>query len=181
MSGKLSRVSPRKIAANRQNALKSTGPKTPQGKVYSRTNSLKHGLFARHWVDFAVLGEDPQEYEKLLYDFCDQYQPIGRTEELEVERIVLCWWRLKRAWRYENAVIHIGVRDFARQEIAYQEEYLQQLEREGAAILLELRNAKNTIELTGGRCRRISNQEYSRSIRSLNPFGRDSSEMSMKI
>jgi hypothetical protein len=126
-------------------------------------------------------GEDPQEYEKLLNDFWDQYQPIGRAEELEVERIVLCWWRLKRAWRYENAVIHIGVRDFARQEIAYQEEYLQQLEREGAAILLELRNAKNTIELTGGRCRRISNQEYSRSIRSLNPFGRDSSEMSMKI
>jgi hypothetical protein len=150
MSGKLSRVSPRKIAANRQNALKSTGPKTPRGKTYSRRNALTHGLFARHWVDFAVLDEDPQEYEKLLNDFCDQYQPIGRAEELEVERIVLCWWRLKRAWRHENAVIHIGVRDFARQEIAYQEEYLQKLETEGAAILLELRNAKNTIELTGG-------------------------------
>jgi hypothetical protein len=57
MSGKLSRVSPRKVAANRQNALKSTGPKTPQGKVYSRRNSLKHGLFARNWVDCAVPGK----------------------------------------------------------------------------------------------------------------------------
>ncbi len=46
MPGKLFRISPRKIAANRQNALKSTGPKTPQGKAYSRTNALKHGLFA---------------------------------------------------------------------------------------------------------------------------------------
>jgi hypothetical protein len=97
MSGKLSYVSPRKIAANRQNALKSTGPKTPQGKAYSRRNALTHGLFARDWSDFAVLGEDSREYEKLLSDLWDQYQPIGRAEELDVERIALCWWRLKRA------------------------------------------------------------------------------------
>ncbi len=117
MSEKLANVSSRKIAANRQNALKSTGPKTPRGKVYSRRNALKHGLFARHWSDFVTLKEDPQEYEKLLNDFCDQYQPIGRAEELEVERITLCWWRLKRGSRYENAECHIRVRDFARQEI----------------------------------------------------------------
>lgn len=150
MSGKLSYVSPRKIAANRQNALKSTGPKTPQGKAYSRQNALTHGLFARDWSDFAALGEDSREYEKLLSDLWDQYQPIGRAEELDVERIALCWWRLKRAWRYENAASHIGVRDFARQEIAYQEEYLQKLRTEQGAMLLELRNAKKAIELTGG-------------------------------
>jgi hypothetical protein len=150
MSGKLSYVSPRKIAANRQNALKSTGPKTPQGKAYSQRNALKHGLFARDWWDFVTLGEDPEEYEKLLNDLRDQYQPIGRAEELDVERIALCWWRLKRAWRYENAASHIGVRDFARQEIAYQEEYLQKLRTEQGAMLLELRNAKNALELTGG-------------------------------
>jgi hypothetical protein len=150
MSGKLSYVSPRKIAANRQNALKSTGPKTPRGKAYSRRNALKHGLFSRDWSDFAVLGEDSREYEKLLGDLWDQYQPIGRAEELDVERIALCWWRLKRAWRYENAASHIGIRDFAGQEIAYQEEYLQKLRTEQGAMLLELRNAKKAIELTGG-------------------------------
>jgi hypothetical protein len=150
MSGKLSRVSPRKIAANGQNALKSTGPKTPQGKAYSRRNALKHGLFARHWSDFVVLGEDSREYEKLLSDLWDQYQPIARAEELEVELIAHCWWRLKRASRYENAVCHIAIRDFGRQEIAYQAEHLQKQQREQGAILLELRNAKNAIELTGG-------------------------------
>src|SRR5579862_1552705 len=39
-------VSARKVNANRQNAQKSTGPRTPRGKAHSRANSLKHGLFA---------------------------------------------------------------------------------------------------------------------------------------
>ena len=39
-------VSERKLQANRENAKKSTGPKTVRGKAYSRRNALKHGLLA---------------------------------------------------------------------------------------------------------------------------------------
>jgi len=39
-------VSLRKLQANRQNALRSTGPRTARGREYSRRNALKHGLFA---------------------------------------------------------------------------------------------------------------------------------------
>jgi len=66
-------LSEKKLKANRENAKKSTGPRTARGKANSRRNALKHGLFARHWSDFGVLGEDQREYEKLLNDFCDQY------------------------------------------------------------------------------------------------------------
>src|SRR4029077_14045555 len=38
----------------------------------------------------------------------DCQKPIGKAEELEVERIAICWWRLKRAWRYENSEILFG-------------------------------------------------------------------------
>lgn len=92
-------VSIRKIEANRRNALKSTGPKTLKGKVDSARNAVKHGLFSRQVMDFVSHGEDPTEYEETLNGLRAKYQPLGTAEELEVERIGLCWWRFKRAWR----------------------------------------------------------------------------------
>ena len=37
-------------AANRQNTQKSTGPKTPEGKVVVALNVMKHGLLSRHML-----------------------------------------------------------------------------------------------------------------------------------
>jgi hypothetical protein len=37
----------RQIAANRLNALKSTGPRSPAGKTRSRNNAVRHGLTLR--------------------------------------------------------------------------------------------------------------------------------------
>lgn len=38
------------ILANRRNAQKSTGPRTPQGKAAVSQNAVKHGLLARQDV-----------------------------------------------------------------------------------------------------------------------------------
>jgi len=115
-------VSIRKVEANRQNALKSTGPKTPRGKAYSARNAIKHGLFSGQIMDFISHGEDPTEYEEILNGLRAKYEPMGTAEELEVERIALCWWRLKRAWRYENAMNRVALRDLGRRELAEQAE-----------------------------------------------------------
>lgn len=106
-------TSQQKLNANRENAQKSTGPKTPRGKSYSRKNAIQHGLFVRNLEDFFAMGESREEYNSLFGDLYDQYQPIGRAEELEVEYIAVCWWRLRRASRYENAVAHKGIIDNA--------------------------------------------------------------------
>ncbi len=48
-------TSDKQTRANRRNALMSTGPKTPQGKVAARQNALRHGLLAAQML---VPGED---------------------------------------------------------------------------------------------------------------------------
>jgi hypothetical protein len=143
---KLAKISDRKLKANRENAKKSTGPKTPRGKAFSGRNALKHGLFVRHITDFEALSENPQEYEDLLNGLWDQYQPVGRAEEIEVERFALCCWRLKRAWRYENAVNLAARRDFVRAELADQKPYCEERDKEEEAVILQLQSAKKELE-----------------------------------
>jgi hypothetical protein len=97
-------VSARKSEANRQNALRSTGPRTARGKAKSRGNALKHGFFARDFFTyFAVQRENPQEFQDLVARLRADWKPVGRLEELEVEHIAVCWWKRLRLWRYENA------------------------------------------------------------------------------
>jgi len=40
-------TSPARVAANRSNAQKSTGPRTSEGKARSRWNAVQHGLLAK--------------------------------------------------------------------------------------------------------------------------------------
>lgn len=57
----------KQIAANRRNALKSTGPRTPEGKARSRWNALKHGILAKAVVAppyrVSVCGRENTELE----------------------------------------------------------------------------------------------------------------------
>jgi hypothetical protein len=106
-------------------------------------------LFVSHRTDFVALDENPQEYEDLLNGLWGQHQPVGKGEEVEVERIALCYWRQKRAWRHENAVNLVARRDFVRRELAEQEEYCKERDKEEEAVILQLQSAKKELDDTG--------------------------------
>ena len=55
-------TSEKKAEANRRNALKSTGPKTPEGKAAVRLNALKHGLRSE---EVLLPGEDGEALTEL--------------------------------------------------------------------------------------------------------------------
>ncbi len=76
-------VSLKKIEANRRNALRSTGPKTPAGKARVRLNALTHGLLSREIV---LPDEDQVALAQLARRLRVDLQPIGEREELLAER-----------------------------------------------------------------------------------------------
>ena len=100
------RVSERQLAANRANALRSTGPQTPEGKAASARNALKHGILSKAVIPPALEKyESRQEYDALLASFVESLAPEGVAEEMLVERIATSYWRLGRYLRAEAAAI----------------------------------------------------------------------------
>lgn len=95
-------ISQEKLEANRRNAQNSTGPKTPEGKARSSRNALKHGLLAKCIV---LREDDPHEnaldFEQLLESLAADLRPEGASEQILVEQLATCYWRLRRAYRFE--------------------------------------------------------------------------------
>jgi hypothetical protein len=103
----------RQIAANRQNALRSTGPRTPEGKAAVRFNAAKHCLLA----EAALLpDENPEDLRRVRDAIWKELEPQGELEAMEVDRVVSCFWRLRRVVKVEAGLFvreHYG--EIARQ------------------------------------------------------------------
>jgi hypothetical protein len=90
-------MTPARLAANRENALKSTGPTTPEGKAISSQNRLKHGL-ARHNGRFAVLPtEDAFAFAELLSNYLNEHEPTTQTEVDLIHTMAESLWLRNRA------------------------------------------------------------------------------------
>src|SRR5215211_1634018 len=94
-------TSEKQSQANRRNALKSTGPKTPEGKAAVRHNALRHGLLSR---DVLLPGEDEDALRELGERLWNELQPVGALESLLVIRVISSTWRLQRLGRVEAGI-----------------------------------------------------------------------------
>jgi hypothetical protein len=91
---------PAQVTANQQNAHKSTGPKTLEGKAAASKNSTKHGLSSA----FAVLThEDQDEFDTLLINLREEHLPSTEHQAFLVEQLAKTQWLLARAQRLEAA------------------------------------------------------------------------------
>ncbi|MBU2533383.1 MAG: hypothetical protein KKB37_11625 [Alphaproteobacteria bacterium] len=98
----MTKVASRKqIDANRLNAQKSTGPRTPAGKALSRANACKHGLTAERVL---LPGESAEAFEAFCSEIRAYLSPEGPLEEQLVERAVSLMWRLQRVPEFEAAL-----------------------------------------------------------------------------
>ncbi len=92
----------KQIEANRLNALKSTGPKTPEGKAATKLNALRHGLRARTVV---LPAEKSEDFHQLCNDLEAEWQPQSRTEHFYLEQMPVSQWKLARVEIAEKSIL----------------------------------------------------------------------------
>jgi len=96
-------ATPAQIAANRENAQHSTGPRSQAGKLRAAKNASRHWLTSEAMV--ALPGESADELRQLADDLREELAPETALEAVLVQRIVSAVWRLRRACIYENGVL----------------------------------------------------------------------------
>src|SRR5215212_2330967 len=94
-------TSEKKAEADRRNALKSTGPKTPEGKAAVSLNALTHGLLSQ---EILLPTEDQEALRELDERLRNELQPAGELENLLLDRIIAAYWRLLRVGRVEAGI-----------------------------------------------------------------------------
>ena len=87
----------------RENATKSTGPRTLAGKTRSSRNATRHGLTARAVVLPSV--ESADDWAAHRDAIMASLSPMGALEAELAERVAVLTWRLRRATGAETAVI----------------------------------------------------------------------------
>ena len=95
------------INANRENAKKSTGPRTPAGKSVASRNSLVHGMTSGK---FLPPGADPEEFLHLLDEFRGRFQPFDEIEDSLVERLAAAEFKMRTIRYLDAGLFHLQAR-----------------------------------------------------------------------
>ena len=84
---------------NRQNAQKSTGPKSDAGKAIASQNRLAHGLCSSSLI---IRGESQEEFDALHFQTQLAFDPQTDEENILLDQMVEALWRLNRARSVES-------------------------------------------------------------------------------
>jgi hypothetical protein len=100
-------LTPALLAAARQNAQHSTGPRSPAAKQNSKLNALKHGGYVsdeNRRQAMLALGEDPQEFENLKQELMSALGPGDALWEKQIEDLTWLYCRRERLERAEEGM-----------------------------------------------------------------------------
>jgi len=89
----------RRIAANRRNAARSTGPRTPEGKARVARNPIKHGFFVAQekWTP----GQH-RDFQETLAGLREEFNPQTEVEESCILTMPHSYVRMAAMLTYEN-------------------------------------------------------------------------------
>ena len=93
----------RQIAANKQNASSSTGPKTAEGKAASSQNSFRHGLAGS--AIRMLPSENIQDFLDLANGMIREHKPTTITEDALVTKMIQSLWLSRRALNLQQELL----------------------------------------------------------------------------
>ena len=93
---------------NQRNAMKSTGPRTLEGKAASSKNRLAHGLCSSALL---IRGESSADFEALHAEIVGAYRPATPEEKILTDQLAEAQWRLNRARRVEARTLNLLAED----------------------------------------------------------------------
>src|SRR3982750_764502 len=106
MASRTTSSNPR-LAANRANARRSTGPRTAAGKAKSSLNAVKTGLTG---CTVLLPSEDAALYRAHVERFHEELEPVGTLETHLVQSLADTQWRLDRIPGLESGILALGRR-----------------------------------------------------------------------
>jgi len=144
-------VSIKQLQANRQNAQKSTGPKTPEGKTKVSQNAVTHGLTSRRPV---LSIEDKDEFDLHANEVLVWLDPQDPIEKILARRTAMLSWRLQRASVYETLVLE-NLLTAEAEEVADSADHLGQIiaaDFQNAQTLTKIQRYETQLERSMLRC-----------------------------
>jgi len=139
--------SPARLAANRANALKSTGPRTDEGKDRSRANAYKHGMAGEGVV---LAAEEEAKVERIARGLEAEFRPSTDLDRGLVRRVAVLSARADRCAAREAAAISARVltaeADFDEGRIAEAEGLMAMLDEDPAAGVRQLRRTPEGVD-----------------------------------
>jgi hypothetical protein len=116
---------PRLLAAARQNAQHSTGPRRAASKQNSKLNALKHGERAgpeNHRQVMLALGEDPEEFDNLKQELMSAYGPGDALWERQIDDLARLYWRRERLERAQEGMMRRALMEVEESQHSRQQE-----------------------------------------------------------
>ena len=100
--------SARRIAANRRNAKRSTGPRTVAGKKRASRNAIKHGLCS---PCACLPGECSATYATFCREIEEELQPRTAMQHALLPHIANLMWRINRLPRAQADMFELELRE----------------------------------------------------------------------
>lgn len=109
-------LSNKQIKANRLNALKSTGPKTSDGKRKASINSIKHGFSAKKFI---IEDENHGDFKNYMNDFLEILSPKNILEQELALQIIITGWKYRRYVILETKVFNKKIKEEKDQKVIF--------------------------------------------------------------